>query len=385
VILAHKIALDPTTKQRIALARAAGVARFAWNWSLAEWDRQYKAGEKPTAAKLKKRWNAIKGEQFPWVYDSPKGANQQPFANLQKAFSKFFKKTAKRPTFKRKGEHDAFYVENDKLHMDGRTVVLPVIGRVRIREELRFFGKIMGAVVSRTAERWFVSVQVEIKDVTLPRTGDGEVGIDLGLTTFATISTGEKVEAPMPLRRALCGLRRAQRKLSRRKKGSKRREKMKRRVARMHRRVSDVRNDWLHKLSTRICRENQAVAIEDLNVRGMAKNRCLARSISDAGWGEFRRQLTYKAARYGTRLAVVGRWEPTSKTCSGCGHVKPKLGLSEREYFCEGCGLVIDRDVNAAINICTLGLRGIHARGEATAASNLVKPRTKPCMLAYTT
>lgn len=387
MILAHRIALDPTVKHRIALARAAGVSRFAWNWALAEWDRQYKAGEKPTAAKIKKRWNAIKGEQFPWVYDSPKGANQQPFTNLQKAFRAFFRKTAKRPTFKRKGEHDAFYIENDKFRMDGHSVMLPKIGRVRLREELRFAGKIMGAVVSRSADRWFVAVQVDVGEVQKQRTGDGIAGVDLGVKTAATVVTEDAAEiltGPKPLKAALRRVKRHGRIVSRRKKGSHRREKAKRRLARLHYRVSNIRKDFLNKLTTRLVRENQAVVIEDLNVRGMVKNHRLARSVSDMGFFEFRRQLEYKAPMYGTRLVVVDRWFPSSKTCSGCGRVKDHLALSEREYVCEHCGLAVDRDVNAARNLRTAGLAETHARGEATAASNLVEPRTKPCTLAYT-
>jgi len=387
MILAHKIALDPTMKQAQVMARACGVARFTWNWALAEWTRQYKAGEKPSALKLKKKWNTLKGESFPWVYDSPKGANQQPFSNLQKAFSGFFKKTSKYPRFKRKGDHEAFYVENDKLSVTEDRVRLPKIGPVRMREQLRFAGKILGAVVGQDGGRWFVSIQVDVGEVQKFRTDDDIAGVDLGVKTAAAIVTegfAEQHEGPKPLKRAMKRVRRYSRIVSRRKKGSCRRAKAKRRLARLHYRVRCVRNDWLHKLTTRLCRENQAVVIEDLNVRGMVKNHRLARSVGDIGFREFRRQLEYKSPMYGTRLVVADRWFPSSKTCSGCGEVKDTLALAEREYVCEHCGLVVDRDVNAAMNLRTLGLGGIHARGEATAVSTLVEPRTKPCTLAYT-
>ncbi len=362
MILAHRIALDPTAKQANAFARACGVARFAYNWALDEWNRQYAAGAKPDANALKAKWNAIRREQFPWVYDSPKGANAAPFRNLAKAFVAFFKGTAKRPAFHRKGERDSFYVESDQFRVEGRGVVLPRIGRVRMREPLRFEGKIMGTTVSRTAGRWFIAIQVEVADPTLPRTGVGIVGVDLGLKAFATLSTGETIEAPKPLKAAQKRLRRAQRVLARRVKGSKRRAKAKVRVARIHRRVRDIRNDFLHKLSTRLVRENQVVAVEDLAVKNMVKNRKLARAISDAGWSEFFRQVRYKSLRYGTQNPTVDRFYPSSKACSGCGNVKASLSLSERTYRCDECGAVKDREWNAAINIRTAGLAGI-ARG----------------------
>jgi putative transposase len=376
MILAHKIALDPTAKQANFLARACGVARFTWNWALAEWNRQYAAG-KPNAMALKKQWNVIKREQFPWIYESPKGANQAPFLNLDKAFQSFFQGVKKRPTFHHKGQRDSFYVENDKLQVIRQKVFLPLIGSIRLKEMLRFEfeGKIMGAVVSRTADRWFISIQIELPFFELPRTSDNFIGVDLGLKTFATLSSGEQIEAPKPLKANFKRLRRAQRVLSRRVKGSKRRLKARQRVARIHKRVTDVRIDFLNKLTTRLVRENQVVAVEDLAVKNMVKNRSLARVISDAGWGEFRRQLEYKAQRYGTQILVVGRFYPSSKTCSGCGCVKETLLLSERSYSCEHCGLVMDRDLNAAVNILTAGLAGIARGPEGSGAACRTKPR----------
>lgn len=378
-ILAHHIALDPTVDQVISLSRACGVARFTWNWALSTWTEQYKAGEKPTAAKLKLLWNRIKRERFPWIYESPKGANQQPFTNLQKAFLRFFQKKAKYPSFKKKGIRDSFYVENDKLAVAEKSVRLPVIGTVRTREELRFVGKIMGASVSREADRWFISIQVDLVDSTLSRVEDRQVGIDLGLTNFVTLSSGEKIEAPKPLRAAIENLRRKQKILARRQKGSNRRAKSCLQVARLHRRVKNIRRDFLHKLSTRICRENQAVVIEDLNVKGMVKNRRLARAISDAGWSEFRRQLEYKSLRYGTRIVVAGRFYPSTKRCSKCGSLQD-MPLKQRTYQCAACGFICDRDVNAARNLeqlITPGL-GVDARGLEGSGPDR-KTRTKPC------
>lgn len=376
MILAHRIALDPTVEQTIALARASGCARFTWNWALAEWKRQYEAGEKPTALKLKKHWNTVKRNEFPWVYESPKDANQQPFSNLQKAFTKFFKTKKGHPKFKKRGVHDSFYVSNDKFLLQEGVIRLPVIGKVRMREDLRFEGKIMGASVSREADRWFVSVQVDIHTEPLTAT-DKAVGIDLGLTTTVVCSDGETFNAPKPLKANLRRLKRRSKQHSRKIKGSQNRKKSQRRLARLHARIKNIRRDWTHKVTTKLIHENQVICLEDLNVKGMMANQKLSRSISDVGWSEFRRQLEYKAEVYGREVRIIGRFQPTSKVCSNCGCKKDSISLSTRVFSCDHCGSEIDRDLNAAINIRTLGLRGIHACGPEGSGS-VHKNRTKP-------
>jgi putative transposase len=362
VILAHRIALDPTFAQRSYFARACGTARFTWNWALAEWDRRYAAGEKPTGNALKAAFNAIKYGAFPWLKTIHRDAHAQPFANLQKAFVAFFKGTAQRPTFKKKGKcRESFYVANDKLYLDGYRVRLPIVGWVRLREQLRFTGKIVGAVVRQEAGRWFISIQVDIGDYHRPRTGDGEVGVDLGLATFATLSNGGKIAAPKPLRAALRRLRRCCRKVSRRQLGSARREKAKRILARVHARVKNIRSDFLHKLTTRLCRENQAVGVESLAVKDLARNRRLARAISDAGWSEAFRQLAYKGPIFACRIVEADRFYPSSKRCHHCGQIKEALALSERVFACGVCGLACDRDVNAALNLLPQALGKVTA------------------------
>ncbi len=352
MILSHCIALGTTFKQRAYFARAAGTARFTWNWALAEWNRQYEAGEKTFGMKLRKQFNAIKYERWPWLANIHRDSHAQPFANLQKALVAFFKGVAERPTFKKKGKcRDSFYVANDKLAVDGFRVRLPVVGWIRLCEELRFTGKIMGAVVSREADRWFIAVQVDVGDYRRERTSDGIVGIDLGLTTFATLSTSEKVVAPKPLRRNLRRLRLRQRSLSRRQKGSKNKEKQRQKVTRVHARVSNIRNDFIHKFTNRICRENQAIGVETLNVAGMLQNHKLARAISDVAWGETLRQLKYKVVIFGCKLTAAPMFEPSTKRCYRCGVVKAKMSLSERTFRCEACGLICDRDDNASQNL----------------------------------
>jgi len=383
MILGHKIRLDPTCRQVKLFNRACGVARFTYNWALAEWNKQYDAGQKPSISNLIKQWNKIKGAEFPWVYDSPKGANQRPFTCLRAAFSGFFKKQTKYPKFKKKFVHDSFYVENDKFHFIGDAHVrLPKIGTVKTCEKLRFTGKIMGAVVSRIADRWFIAVQVDVGDYHKPRTGNGIAGTDLGLITAATIAVSDtktiKIKSPKPLKKALSKLRRINRKFSRQQKGSKRREKTRRRLARLHFRVSNIRRDFTQKLTTRLCRENQVVVIEDLNVKGMLSNHCLARSLNDIGFSEIRRELGYKNPIYDMQLVVADRWFPSSRQCRMCLHVNKNLALRDRIFVCPKCNHTEDRDDQAAYNLRTLGLREIHAQGEAMASSTLDELRTNP-------
>ena len=351
---AHRIALDPTDAQREQFKRAAGTARFVWNWALAEWNRLFKSGEKPNAMDLKKRFNAVKGDEFPWVYESPRDANAQAFADLQAAFRNFFAGRARRPRFKKKNKcRDSFYVANDKFSLDGRHVRLPKIGQVKMREALRFQGRILGARVSRTADRWFLSVQVEteLTPFDAGESQDGVIGVDLGLDKLAVLSDGTTFDNPKPLRKALRKLRRLSRRLSRKVKGSANHAKSARHLARLHARIADIRADTLHKLTTWLVAHYRHVVIEDLHVKGMLRNGRLARAIADVGWGEFRRQLAYKGEAAGVPVTVVSRWYPSSKTCSGCGAVKSDLTLKERVYECASCGLSVDRDFNAAVNL----------------------------------
>jgi len=393
MILSHKIALAPTVKQEQYFRRACGVARFVWNWALATWHTLYTQGEHPHALTLKKLWNATKRTDYPWVYEVHKDANQQPFAHLQKAFQRFFTGESGYPQFKKKGLHDSFYVSNDKLKVAGRRVSIPRLGWVKMREGLRFQGTILGATVSREADRWFVSVQVDVgDDYHREHTTDGFVGVDLGITTLATLSTGEKIESPRPLQKLLSRLKTSQRRVSRKKRESQNRRKAVVRLARLHRRIKAIRHDTLHKLTSKLTSENQVVAIEDLHVQGMMANRSLARAISDSGFHEFRRQLVYKAQLTGTSVAVVDRWFPSSKTCSQCGTYHEGLTLATHTLHC-ACGLMIDRDVNAAINLARVGYTRSDACGDTSGGgtmapsvyeSRVIEAGTMPCALLHT-
>jgi putative transposase len=370
VILAHRIELDPTAKQREYFERAAGTARFVWNWALNEWNTQYSMGGKPLTGEIKRYFNSIKYEKFPWLKDIHRDTHSQPFYNLQDAWSTFFTRLkgggkARRPAFKKKGKcRDSFYLANDVFWVEGKEVKFPKVGLVRMAESLRFTGKIMSATVSREADRWFIAINVEMPDVTPPAPAGEAVGVDVGITTFATLSTGEKIEAPRPLRAAQKKLRRYNRWLSRKQLKSKNRRKAAMKLARHHRRVANIRKDFLHKLTTRLASQHSEICIEDLNVAGMSKNHALALHIMDAGWGEFRRQLAYKTPLFGSRLTFVDRYFPSSKTCSDCGEKVQSMPLSVREWCCPACGVVHDRDVNAAKNLSRAGYARIDACGD---------------------
>jgi putative transposase len=356
---------------------------MVWNWALDEWNKQYAAGAKPSSTSLKKQFNTIKYEKFPWLKGVHRDAHAQPFAYLGKAWNRFFSdikagKKAYEPRFKKKGKNwDSFYVANDKFRVDGKAVILPLIGRVAMTENLRFPGRIMSATVSRTIDKWFVSIQVDVPEdqAWKPRTGDATVGVDLGIKAAATLSTGESIKAPKPLKKALRRLRIRQRSISRKVEAAKieaglqakqlipkgthfpvsgNRKKASEAVARLYARIASIRKDFLHKLTIRLCRENQTIVIEDLNVKGMMANSRLARAISDVGFGEFRRQLGYKWLIFGNDLVVADRWFPSSKLCSTCGWKNDALQLKDRAWTCHRCGTFHDRDVNAAINLSKL-------------------------------
>jgi putative transposase len=356
---------------------ACGVARFTWNWALDQLKKKLANGEKTTTNKLKLEWNRIKHEQFPWVLASPKDANDRPFFNLSTAISRFFKGTAKFPTFKKKSEHDSFYVSSDRITVTGMTIRLPVIGWIRSAEALRFSGRIVAASVIRIADRWFVSVKVDVGDYSRCRGDNEEVGIDLGISTAVVLSSGKTFSAPRPLRRMTKKVKRLYKQLSKKVDGSSNRYKAKIKLARQHARIKNIRSDWIHKITSRICRENQTIVLEDLNVKGMVSNHCLAKAISDIGFREIRRQIEYKANIYKNKVIIINRWLPSSKTCSNCGCKKDKMLLSDRVFNCGHCGATLDRDLNAAKNILAAGLAAIACGSEGAGLANNSKP--KPC------
>jgi putative transposase len=269
------------------------------------------------------------------------------------------------PKFKRRKapRHSFDIPQFFTIDVAAQRVKLPKIGSIRIRLHRPFTGTPQTCtIVATSSGKFFICIVVDDGTPPPPKQPikpDKTVGIDVGLTIYATLSTGEKMDNPRHLRNALHRLRVLQRRLSRKRQGSRNREKARRRLARAHEQVANQRVDFQHKLSTRLIRENQAIMIESLNISGMIKNPCLAQSISDAAWSSFLRLLQYKAEWYGVTLIEVGRFAPTSKRCHCCGHKKADLTPAARTWTCPGCGVHHDRDLNAAINIKLLGLASL--------------------------
>jgi putative transposase len=358
MLLAHRIRLNPNNVQATYLTRAAGTARFAYNWALTEWQKQYEACKadpalpKPSEAGLRRKLNAIKRTEFPWMLEVTKNAPQMAIMQLGRAFENFFAKRARYPVFRRKGQDDRFTITNDKFRVEDRRIRIPKLGWVRMREALRFTGRIISASISRVASHWYASITVDIPDLTLPSTeNQGAVGVDLRITALATLSTGEKFVGPKALYTQLERLRRLSRAFSRKVKGSRNRAKARLKLASLHVKIASIRRDSLHQLSSSLTRRFHTIGIEDLNVKGMMANGRLARAIADMGWSELRRQLTYKSVWRGGQVVVADRWYASSKTCSACGYKLEMLDLGMRQWTCQGCGLSHDRDVNAAINL----------------------------------
>lgn len=374
-IRGHIIELKPNNKQSTYFAKACGVARLAYNWALAEWMRQYEADKnyrdecqqlgltvdenklnKPSQGKLRKQLNSIKREQFPFMLEVTKCSPQLAIMQLGDAFKRFFNGISKYPQFRKKGVNDRFSLSNDQFKLkqinNKPHIKIPNLGWVRMRENLRHQGKILSAKVFKQGQKWFVSIAVELDEIqkTLPKTGKS-VGLDLGVTDLATLSDGTKIKAPKPLKTKLKKLQRLSKSFSRKQKGSKNREKAKTKLSRLHYQIGCMRKDFLHKLTTNLIKAYDTIAIEDLNVKGMVKNRKLARSINDLGFYELKRQLIYKANQFGKTIKSVDRFYPSSKTCSCCGTKIETLPLSIRTWTCQNCNATHDRDINASVNI----------------------------------
>lgn len=387
MIIAHKIALDLNNQQVSYCQKAAGTARFSYNWALAEWNAQYQACKldatkpKPSQAALRRQLNAIKREQFPWMLEVTKNAPQMAIIQLGDAFKNFFAGRSKYPQYKKKGKStDSFTLSNDQFAVKASRIRIPNLGWVRMRESLRFNGKIISATISRTANRWYASISVETEDKShLPHAeNQGVVGVDLGIKALATLSTGETITGAKPLKRLMAKLKRLSRTLSRKVKGSANRHKAKQKIAKLHARIAFIRQNTLHQLTSHLTRCFHTIGIEDLNVKGMVKNRHLSRAISDMGFFEFRRQLEYKAQMRGGLVVVADSWYPSSKTCSVCGQVQTSLPLSVRNWQCPNCQTLHDRDNNAAINLANYAVSSTVSACGAEGSGSSRKVRTKP-------
>jgi putative transposase len=375
MLIAHRIELLLNNRERTYLAKCAGCARVTWNWALAEWERQYAAGEKPTAMKLKKQFNAVKYELFPFINEVSQYPISQAFFDLRTAWTNFFRSIKngdglfERPKFKSKRSRPSAYFANTAIQVDGKKLYLQKLGWVGLREELRFDGKVMGARVSREGRRWYIAIQVELPYVRHRRRTKCRVedltGIDLGSTELAVLSNGERHLAPKSYNRRQEHLGRLQAQAAKLTKGSNRHKKMQERIRVLHAKIARERHGVQHQLTAHLTRRYRNLAIQKWNVKNMTESAAgtkenpgkhvkvkalFNRHLLDSGPYEIRRQLEYKSARRATTLLTLPESHKTARTCSLCDHEQDVT--PDMEYWtCEGCGTKHRRKRNTAANI----------------------------------
>ena len=378
---AFKYRIYPNKEQQEKIAQLIGSCRFVYNWGLEKKIRSYETTGKPLSYfDLNKELTSLKKEHA-WLNEVYSQALQMALRNLENAFTRFFREKKGFPKFKSKKNpiQSCQFPQGVKVNFKDGTVYFPKIGRIKTVLHRSFEGKVKTATLSKTATgKYFVSILVETPEnlPEKPPICEGTtIGIDLGISDFAILSTGEKVDNPKVLKKSLEQLRFLQRRVSRKKKGSENRKKALRRLARQHEKVRNQRQDFLHKVTSSLIRDNQAetFALETLNVRGMMKNHPLAQAIVDVSWFEFNRQLEYKAEWYGKNIFRIGRFQPSSKICSKCGHINHTLKLSERFWTCPECKARHDRDINAAINIKKFALQKQNLIGQELSESTPVE------------
>jgi putative transposase len=366
---AYKFRFYPTPEQEDILARTFGCTRFVYNHMLRmRTDAWYERGESIGYHETSAALTLLKKQpEYAWLNEVSSVPIQQALRHLHQAFNNFFAKRAHYPSLRSKHGRQAATYAASAFKWDGRALTLAKMKqplKIRFSRTIPKAAKVTTVTVSRDpAGRYFVSMLCDDAVAALPKAG-AAVGLDLGLSHFAVFSTGEKVAAPNVFRRNEKKLAKLQRRLAKKKKGSHNRIKAKAKIARVHAKIADTRRDFLHKLSTKTIRENQTIVVETLAVKNMLRNGCLSKSIADASWSEFVRQLEYKAIWYGRELIGIDKWYPSSKRCSACGFVLDKLPLSVRRWSCPDCKAKHDRDINAAINILAAG-RAVSASGES--------------------
>ncbi|MFA5407581.1 MAG: RNA-guided endonuclease TnpB family protein [Bacilli bacterium] len=415
---AYQFRIYPTADQRQCLSQCFGASRYVWNWALqlikdnfnhTEMIRYSWGGDPATSNEedaLTMKFHGCKDTSLelfnidatkcsllltpaarrkagrlpcglqhepglkdvqPWLHDVPDKILRYSLRNLGTAFKNFFKADkngARRgyPKHKTRRDHQSIQFQGENVRLDTRTGLMSVPGlkNVEVRLHRSMDGKIGTTTISKTKSgKYYVSFQVDDgRDLPLtkPVSRDRVIGIDVGLASYISTSEGDKIDGLQPLREAEQRLAVLQRRLSRKQKGSKNQDKARLKVSRMHEKIANQRSDFQHKLSRELVDNHDAIVLESLNIKGMVRNHHLAKSISDAGWSEFMRQIKYKADWAGKTVIEIGQWEPSSKTCHSCGHKLDKLTLDVREWTCPRCGSVLDRDINAAINIRAIGI-----------------------------
>ncbi|MEH2384919.1 MAG: RNA-guided endonuclease TnpB family protein [Nostoc sp.] len=378
MLLGFKTELKVNNKQRTELLKHCGVSRHAWNWGLALTKQildhnKVNPTEKikfPTAIDLHKWLVALVKSECPWYYECAKSAPQEALRALKTAWDRCFKKISGVPRFKKKGRHDSFTLEGAVKILGTNKIQVPKIGILKTYEQLPQV-KPKSVSISRQADKWFISFRFDVEKQESSNTSI--VGVDLGVKSLATLSTGEVIVGSKSYRQFDAKLSRLQWLNRHKVKGSANWKKAQMQIARLHQKIANIRKDTLHKLTTYIAKNHSTVVIEDLNVSGMMANRKLAKAVQDMGFYEFRRQLDYKTKLYGSSLVVVDRWFPSSKTCSNCKVKKEVLSLSERVFNCEHCGFSLDRDLNAAINLKNAASHAVSACGLESADTSRMK------------
>ncbi len=359
--LRYRYRIYPTDQQKVKLAQLFGCCRVVFNDGLAYCQESYKNGGKYEGINIlsKRLTLAKKTDEKCWLADVSAIPLQQSLRDLHQGFKNFFDSCKgkrkgikiKPPKFKKRKSSQSAKFTNNGFKVNQYNVYLAKIGNLKIVWSRELPSKPSSVtVIKDSADRYFLSFVCEVNPKILP-SNNNSVGVDLGIIDFATLSNGEKIKSPKPLKAKLKRLRRLQKHLSRKQKGSKRREVSRKKVAKLHAKITDIRTDFLHKLSTKLIKDNQLSALEDLNVSGMVKNPKLSRAISDLGWRSFRTMLVAKGEMYGRDVRIINRWEATTQTCSCCGFKGGKKELNIREWTCLNCGEIHDRDINASANI----------------------------------
>ena len=363
ILKTYKYRLLPNKEQEEILARYFGTVRFVYNHFLAERKDQYdKTGKSDNYyAQAKTLTNLKKQEEYSWIKEVNSQTLQQSLRHLETAYTNFFRGNARFPRFKAKKNGGSFNIPQFCSVADGRIFIPKFKNGIKIVEHRPFTGKVKNMTISITPSgKYFVSILSEVEYEPLQKT-NAKVGIDLGIKDLVITSDGVKYSSNKFIKHYSKELATMQKHLSRKKKGSNSWDKQRIKVARIQERIHNCRMDKLHKVSTDLIRKYDVICCEDLNVKGMQKNHHLAQSIADASWGTFLEMLNYKAVMNDKQVVKIGRYYPSSKTCHHCGYVKEDLTIKDREWICPKCGNVIDRDLNAAINILNEGLKNISA------------------------
>jgi len=365
MLKAFKYRIYPNQEQSISLSKHFGCCRYIYNEGLATKIKSYEeTGKSPTCNNLTTGMlkNLKDDIEHSWLKEVYSQCLQMSLRNLDNAFTRFFREKKGFPKFKSKHKsiQSCQFPQNVKIDFDNKRTIFPKIGGIKTIFSRKFEGKVKTCTISKTStNKYYVSILVD-NLVELPKKVNVEeqstIGIDLGIKDFCILSNGEKVKNPKYLKKSIGRIKVLQRRVSRKVKGSNNRRKAITKLALLHEYVKNVREDFLHKTSSKLIRENQTICLEDLNVSGMMKNHCLAQSISDVSWSKFVEFLTYKAEWYGKNIIQIGRFEASSKTCSICGYVKRDLTLKDREWKCPDCHAKHDRDINAGTNIKKFGL-----------------------------